>query len=861
MKRDYTYDSNGRIYRDYIPYSTSIGSYSQYSYDVYGRVVSVNMPNSLGTTTYAYTGSTTKVTTPSAWSEITVDATGLAKQAKDAGGTISKTFFSNGLQKTHTLETNTLSFTYDEQGNQTSSTSPNTGTTSSTYNAFGEMLTQVDARGVSYSMQYDNLGRITKNLVGGITETQWNYSTNGLLNSVDGIDTDISYAYDNLKRVTGITETINGQNFTTQYEFNSNSQISKITYPGNFATNPIYDTNGILTEIKRNDNNTSIWLLQDVTNHGAIEQFKYGNGLISNITYDANLRQQKMKSGTVFEWNYAFANNGNLSSRNNATVGNQSQSFSYDALNRLTSYRSGNMTYEANGNIKTKPDVGTYNYNGGKPNAVSQITSPASAYDPFHKTITYTDFQKVESITDQENNNRLEFTYGPDHGRRMMKSLEGGSLKKTKYYSNGIYEKIVNDLGQTKEINYISGSSGLAAVFIKDFNNTQKMYYVHQDYLGSIMALTNENGSVAERYYFDAWGNRKNPDNWSQNDSRTSFILDRGFTGHEHLDHFNLINMNGRVYDASLGSFLSADPVIQAPNYTQDLNLYSYAYGNPLKYTDPSGYFEMSRPDPGDRRTRVSGGAGWFFNSTHIVHEAGGGFEDYNTLVDGTWFSNSDLKRDGYQTLVSPGQEVVYFNSDSNGNFEFSLSSGIHSKYNADSSLHSTIGSVNVIPTPTFGFSEFLAYGLRNSAFIGLSPNPFYGAEAIMLDGGLTIAGSEGDAGYVFILGGPDSGKVRRFSEIAGGFGSDGGLGGELTRIDYYGNINDFSLRSLDGTRDKFYAGVELTGEGLSIGGAFSYGIDLSGGRVVGTTIQFGLGASMIPFLYGGYNHGEVTIH
>ncbi|WP_461633107.1 hypothetical protein [Labilibaculum euxinus] len=125
------------------------------------------------------------------------------------------------------------------------------------------------------------------------------------------------------------------------------------------------------------------------------------------------------------------------------------------------------MTYEANGNIKTKPDVGTYNYTGEKPNAVSQITSPASAYDPFHETITYTDFQKVESITDQENNNRLEFTYGPDYGRRMMKTLEGGSLKKTKYYSNGIYEKIVNDLDQSKEINYISGSSGLAAVFIQ----------------------------------------------------------------------------------------------------------------------------------------------------------------------------------------------------------------------------------------------------------------------------------------------------------------------------------------------------------------------------------------------------------
>ena len=661
IKKDYTYDSNGRTYREYIPYASSVGSYSQYSYDAYGRITTVNLPNSLGTTTYQYTGSTTRVTTPSGWSEVTTDAAGLDKQAKDAGGTISKTFFSNGLPKTHIFGSNAMTFTYDEQGNRTSMYSPNTGTTSSTYNAFGEIKTQVDARSVSYSMQYDDLGRLHKKLVGGITETQWNYANNGQLNSINGIDVDITYTYDNLKRLTDVSETVNGQTFLTQYDYNSNSLISKVTYPGNFAVNRIYDTNGILTEIKRNDNNTSIWLLQDVTNHGAIEQFKYGNGLISNYSYDANLRPQKMKSGSVFEWDYTFANNGNLSNRKNVKLSNQTQTFAYDALNRLTSYRSGSMTYEANGNIATKPDVGTYNYNGGKPNAVSQITSPVSSYDPFHETITYTDFQKVESITDQENNHRLDFTYGPDYGRRMMKTLEGGSLKKTKYYSNGLYEKIVNDLGQTKEINYISGSSGLAAVFIKDFDSSQKMYYVHQDYLGSILALTNESGAVAERYYFDAWGNRKNPSNWSQSDSRTNFILDRGFTGHEHLDHFNLINMNGRVYDAKLGSFLSADPVIQAPNYTQDLNLYSYAYGNPLKYTDPSGYFEAPRPDSRYERSRSKrGGGAWFLNSTHIVPRTGPSFYDY--MMNNMWGDLQDFvtNSSGNLNLTFNGQNALY---------------------------------------------------------------------------------------------------------------------------------------------------------------------------------------------------------
>lgn len=48
--------------------------------------------------------------------------------------------------------------------------------------------------------------------------------------------------------------------------------------------------------------------------------------------------------------------------------------------------------------------------------------------------------------------------------------------------------------------------------------------------------------------------------------------------------------MNGRIYEPRLGRMLSPDPVTQAPKNGQNYNRYSYAYNNPLKYTDPSGY-------------------------------------------------------------------------------------------------------------------------------------------------------------------------------------------------------------------------------------------------------------------------------
>ena len=58
----------------------------------------------------------------------------------------------------------------------------------------------------------------------------------------------------------------------------------------------------------------------------------------------------------------------------------------------------------------------------------------------------------------------------------------------------------------------------------------------------------------------------------------------RGFTGHEHLDAVGLIHMNGRVYDPTLGRFLSADPFGRYPETTQGLNRYSYTDNNPLSY-------------------------------------------------------------------------------------------------------------------------------------------------------------------------------------------------------------------------------------------------------------------------------------
>ena len=121
-------------------------------------------------------------------------------------------------------------------------------------------------------------------------------------------------------------------------------------------------------------------------------------------------------------------------------------------------------------------------------------------------------------------------------------------------------------------------------------NYLETLYYGYTDNQGSLIALTDENGTVVEKYADDPWGARRNPTDWTQKDARLTFITNRGYTGHEHLDAFGIINLNGRVYDPLTAMFFSPDPFVQAPGNWLNYNRYGYCMNNPTRYTDPSGY-------------------------------------------------------------------------------------------------------------------------------------------------------------------------------------------------------------------------------------------------------------------------------
>ena len=108
-------------------------------------------------------------------------------------------------------------------------------------------------------------------------------------------------------------------------------------------------------------------------------------------------------------------------------------------------------------------------------------------------------------------------------------------------------------------------------------------YLAITDHQGSLISLYDCSLRIKYSARYSPFGVRT----ITQND--LAYNLPRGYTMHEHIDEFGLINMNSRLYNPYLSRFLAPDPYIQEPTNSQNFNRYSYCLNNPLKYTDPSG--------------------------------------------------------------------------------------------------------------------------------------------------------------------------------------------------------------------------------------------------------------------------------
>ncbi len=231
--------------------------------------------------------------------------------------------------------------------------------------------------------------------------------------------------------------------------------------------------------------------------------------------------------------------------------------------------------------------------------------------------MTYNASNKVTSIvsdpTPAQGNDTgtVQLLYGADANRVVQSSTSGSTTIRTVYVGLGgtgksLFEQTTTQASggtpMVQNLHYIyaggvHGGNAFAVRVIDDHSGVANKYY-NFDHLGSVTAVSDEEGHVstsssdATVLAYDAWGARRNADeSAAQWQSFTPPVGNREFTGQEQIPDTGLVNMNGRVYDPVLGRFLSPDPNVQDPSDTQSYNRYSYALNNPLRYTDPTGFF------------------------------------------------------------------------------------------------------------------------------------------------------------------------------------------------------------------------------------------------------------------------------
>jgi RHS repeat-associated protein len=343
---------------------------------------------------------------------------------------------------------------------------------------------------------------------------------------------------------------------------------------------------------------------------------------------------------------------------------------------------------------------------------------------------------------------------------------------------------------------YIACPFGLIALLEKQ-EETTTTYFIETDHLGSIIGLINTDKSYAEHFSFDPWGRRRNPNNWSYNSVPQPNITDRGFTGHEHLDQFGLINMNGRMYDPVVGRFLGVDPVIQAPEFSQSYNGYNYCFNNPIFMVDITGYESLVINNTDENKQQVIAS---FLKS--LINNQGS--------LTGLFFSSDWSIEEDFESEFLDNLYGIMF--ESKGDV--------------------TQGRLSATKDH---LAEVLTLALKIK---------FDKYDAILFS-----ADPDGIFGYwkynfnlakILMITGPDSGKSSQIEMEYKGYGFDLSLGFQVSKIFYTRFSNLLRLTDIEGYSRSLSAGFSFMEAGISVSEEL-----VIGGRLV--SIDAGLSLSPFP--------------
>jgi len=609
------------------------GSYTQWnstSYDEYGRMKqTVSYTGKI--TNINYNGSTVTVNDGVKSITTSKNALGQIETLQDPGGTINYSYFANGNLKLANYAGISQTIEQDGWGRKTKLIDPSAGQYQYEYDGWGQLTKEISPKGTT-EYNLDAVGKLSqKKITGDATNMQYDYIYDAttkqlssmVLSNADGNNATYNYYYDTNKRISSTIEDNLHARFVKTYAYNSYGRISSEVYEAKDKLNNITVQKrvdmqyqyGELLQTTLQGTGQVLWKINNLDSKGQLSVAVQGTALKTTYQYDTyGLPQQSLLENvsgspvTMMNLGYSFdAQRGLLNSRSNGAF-NWSESFSYDSQDRLTNFNdnlgNNSQTYDNRGRIQNNSQLGDYTYEDASYKQTElNLSNHAIANDYYQlghplQQISYNAFKSPVEIIEQ-GKERISFQYNSSLSRSHMyfgdEQADKMNRRYRRHYSEESDIEITNDIqsGKTTFIFYLPGDAYSAPAIWKEVHeagqNTQNLYYLHRDHLGSIVMITNDQGGVVEKRQFDAWGNVVKLQDGYGNDLAAFAILDRGYTGHEHLQGVGIIHMNGRLYDYKLHRFLSPDNFVQDPYDTQNYNRYGYAMNNPLMFTDPSG--------------------------------------------------------------------------------------------------------------------------------------------------------------------------------------------------------------------------------------------------------------------------------
>ncbi|BCL73504.1 hypothetical protein TUMSATVNIG1_54800 [Vibrio nigripulchritudo] len=382
------------------------------------------------------------------------------------------------------------------------------------------------------------------------------------------------------------------------------------------------------------------WLEYQYDDHNNVTQrYDQSLGIRDFYTYDGLDRVKT--NNIVFD---------NGSSQANVT---KNSAFSYDSIGNILSKTGVSGIYEysnigAGPHAVTKANGLTYQYD-----AVGNMVSAKRSNNSTERTLSWTAFNKPSEIT--RNGKTVSFSYDANHNR--YKKVSG---TQTTVYIDKTYERVTDvATGEVQHQHFVYAEGKLIALNSQSENadgsiTNKQVRFLHYDALNSVDMITDLYGYVVERRSYDAFGKQRDITPQGEANTKYSYVeqmvlTNRGYTGHEEIEEVGLIHMNGRVYDQTLGRFVSADPIIQAPFVTNSFNRYAYVWNNPLKYIDPTGFraIEGAGQDDGIGRSVHTNDSG---EQTHFDRNG------RNTGDKPRYYADTDKQESKRQTL---GQAFV----------------------------------------------------------------------------------------------------------------------------------------------------------------------------------------------------------